>query len=98
MNPDPIAPLRLNPDLPPRLEDIIHHALEKDRDLRYQHASDMRAELQRLKRDTGTGRLPVASSGTIPVAQEGGSQVAVQQPVPGSGSTPAVTPSSSAAV
>jgi serine/threonine protein kinase/tetratricopeptide (TPR) repeat protein len=97
LNRAPVAPVRLNPDLPAELERIINRALEKDRELRYQSAKEMRAELQRLKRDTGTGRLPVSSSGTIPVAQEG-SQVAVQQPVPGSGSTPAVTPSSSAAV
>src|SRR5262249_24319514 len=64
---DPIPAVRLNPDLPPKLEDVINRALEKDRDLRYQHASDMRAELQRLKRDTGTGRMSVASSGTVPV-------------------------------
>jgi eukaryotic-like serine/threonine-protein kinase len=49
----PIPAIRLNPDLPPKLEDIISRAMEKDRELRYQHASDMRAELQRLKRDTG---------------------------------------------
>src|ERR1700730_12485809 len=97
LNRAPVAPVRLNPDLPAELERIINRALEKDRELRYQSAKEMRAELQRLKRDTGTGRLPVASSGTIAVAQEG-SQVAVQQPVPGSGSTPAVTPSSSTAV
>jgi eukaryotic-like serine/threonine-protein kinase len=48
--------VRLNPDLPPRLEDIIHRALEKDRELRYQHASDMRSELLRLKRDTDSSR------------------------------------------
>jgi eukaryotic-like serine/threonine-protein kinase len=52
----PIPPVRLNPDLPPKLEDIISRALEKDRNLRYQHASDMRAELQRLKRDTESGQ------------------------------------------
>ena len=53
---DPVPAIRLNPDLSPKLEDIINRALEKDRDLRYQHASDMRAELQRLKRDTDSGR------------------------------------------
>jgi eukaryotic-like serine/threonine-protein kinase len=55
----PVPPIRLNPDLPARLEDVIHRALEKDRDLRYQHASDMRSELKRLKRDTDSGRSAV---------------------------------------
>jgi eukaryotic-like serine/threonine-protein kinase len=48
--------VRLNPDLPQRLEDIINKALEKDSNLRYQHATDMRTDLQRLKRDTDSGR------------------------------------------
>ena len=52
LNRAPVAPVRLNPDVPPRLEEIINRALEKDRNLRYQYASEMRAELQRLKRDT----------------------------------------------
>jgi eukaryotic-like serine/threonine-protein kinase len=60
----PTPPIRLNPDLPPKLEDITNKALEKDRNLRYQHAADMRADLQRLKRDTESGR---AAAFTTPV-------------------------------
>jgi Protein kinase domain len=55
----PISPVRLNPDLPPKLEEIIYKALEKDRDIRYQHASDIRTDLKRLKRDTSSGRTTV---------------------------------------
>jgi serine/threonine protein kinase/Tfp pilus assembly protein PilF len=53
---EPIAAVRLNPDLPLRLEEIIRKALEKDRNLRYQHAADLRADLQRFKRDSDSGR------------------------------------------
>jgi serine/threonine protein kinase/tetratricopeptide (TPR) repeat protein len=56
LNRDPVAPIRINPDIPPALQEVICTALEKDRDLRYQSAADMRAELQRLKRDTESGR------------------------------------------
>jgi serine/threonine protein kinase/tetratricopeptide (TPR) repeat protein len=51
----PVSPARLNPDLPAKLEEIMNKALEKDRDLRYQHASDVRADLKRLKRETESG-------------------------------------------
>jgi serine/threonine protein kinase/tetratricopeptide (TPR) repeat protein len=99
LNRAPVAVVRLNHNVPPKLEDIINRALEKDRNLRYQHASDMRAELQRLKRDTETGRVIAARSGAVPAAHESGSQVATPQPVPVSESTPSVasSPSSNAA-
>jgi serine/threonine protein kinase/tetratricopeptide (TPR) repeat protein len=70
----PTAPLRFNPDLPTGLEDIIYKALEKDRNLRYQHASEMRADLQRLRRDTETGRLGISSSGTVTAASTPGAR------------------------
>src|SRR5208337_4877500 len=56
LNRAPISPLRLNPDLPPKLEEIISKALEKDADMRYQGASELRTDLKRLKRDTDSGR------------------------------------------
>ena len=56
LNRTPVAPIRVNPDIPPALQEVIHRALEKDSNLRYQHAADMRVELQRLKRDTESGR------------------------------------------
>ncbi len=82
----PVAPVRLNPDLPSRLEEIINKALEKDSNLRYQHAADMRADLQRLKRDTDSGRTAqqsvpmegVALSGAAPVPAP--SRTSINQP------------------
>src|SRR6201993_2350937 len=89
---DPPPPIRFNRDIPPKLEDIISRALEKDRNLRYQHASEMRAELQRLKRDTEPGRAAAVSSGRVYATQDSGSAVA---PVPSPALAP--SPSSSAA-
>ncbi len=94
---DPPPAIRFNRDIPPKLEDIISKALEKDRNLRYQNAADMRTDLQRLKRDTETGRVTAASSGVVAVAQESGAQV-TQPPSPASGSSPALAPSASSAV
>jgi serine/threonine protein kinase/tetratricopeptide (TPR) repeat protein len=91
---DPVPAVRLNPDVPAELEHIINRALEKDRELRYQHASEMRSELQRLKRDTEIGRAIAAGSGTVAGAQESGAhQLAAEPPLPTS--SPALTPSPS---
>ena len=70
LNRAPVSPVRLNPDLPVKLEDIVNKALEKDRNLRYQSAADIRADLQRLKRDTESGRAVAHSSGSMPAMPE----------------------------
>ncbi|HSB76498.1 MAG TPA: protein kinase [Terriglobales bacterium] len=81
----PIAPVRLNPDVPPKLEELLNKALEKDARLRYQTASDMRADLQRLKRDSDSSRqMPVAVAGSAAL------QSALNQPAQGSGSSAVV--------
>ncbi len=95
LNRAPVPPVRLNPDVPAELERIINRALEKDRELRYQHASDMRSELQRLKRDTDSGRIsasaaPVAESGAVPLAAP-----AMHSPAPASSAATSSLPSSS---
>jgi eukaryotic-like serine/threonine-protein kinase len=66
LNRNPVAPVRLNPDLPTKLEEIITKALEKERKLRYQSAAEIRTDLQRLKRDTGSGRAPAATAQVEP--------------------------------
>jgi tetratricopeptide (TPR) repeat protein/predicted Ser/Thr protein kinase len=66
----PVPPVRINPEVPPKLEEIIDKCLEKERNLRYQHASEICTDLQRLRRDTESGRVVAAGTGTVPL-QEG---------------------------
>jgi eukaryotic-like serine/threonine-protein kinase len=92
----PTPPIRLNPDLPSEMERIVSKSLEKDRNLRYQHAADMRADLQRLKRDTDTGRAVAASSGSVAAVQDfAQSPVA---PAAASGSSAAARPASASSM
>jgi eukaryotic-like serine/threonine-protein kinase len=64
LNRTPPPTVKLNPDIPSGLEQIINKALEKDRNLRYQHAADIRADLKRLKRDTDSGRAARGGPGS----------------------------------
>jgi eukaryotic-like serine/threonine-protein kinase len=87
LNRAPLPPLRFNPDVPARLDEIINKALEKDRDMRYQHASDIRSDLKRLQRDSGSGHRSAAqtqesSEGIVPGEVQQG---ATSGPMPSSG-------------
>ena len=83
---DPPSAIRLNREVPSKLEDIINKALEKDRNLRYQHASEMRSDLQRLKRDTESGRAAVRSSGSGAAIDGIGTQAGMARTTPATGS------------
>jgi serine/threonine protein kinase len=88
LNRTPAATVRLNPDVPSKLEDVINKALEKDRDLRYQNASDIRADLKRVKRDSDTGRS--ASYKALPT-EESSARLSNSSP----GSSPGLSQASS---
>jgi eukaryotic-like serine/threonine-protein kinase len=101
----PVAPVRLNPDLPPRLEEVTNKALEKDRNLRYQQAAEMRADLQRIKRDLDSSGRSIAPDSTAQAPYVGATPAAGTssgQPPSGSGSAASAswstTQSSSAVV
>jgi eukaryotic-like serine/threonine-protein kinase len=96
----PVSPVRLNPDLPAELEHIINRALEKDRNLRYQHASEMRAELQRTKRDTDSSRSGLLAAEPAAAAGSSGRVAAAEStPVPAIMQTPSAgTPAAQTAV
>jgi Tol biopolymer transport system component len=91
LNRTPVAPVRLNPTLPARLEDIINKAIEKDRELRYQHASEIRSDLKRLLRDSGSGRHAASDSAASIGDAAAASQLSSAQPA-----APAASASSSA--
>src|SRR5208282_6487683 len=68
----PVPPVRINPEVPPKLEEIISKCLEKDREVRCQSAAELRADLKRLKRDTDSNRVLAQSSGSVSAVSETG--------------------------
>jgi len=90
LNRAPVPPLRLNPEIPPKLEEVIHKALEKDREVRCQSAAELRADLKRLKRDTDSTRAVATVSGAAP-------SVGATLGSPAGGASPAPTTAGSGA-
>jgi eukaryotic-like serine/threonine-protein kinase len=80
LNRAPVLVARLKPELPPKLEEIINKALEKDRKLRYQTASDIRTDLQRLKRDTDSARVPATTTALVGAGEQRGIRWKVMVP------------------
>ena len=96
LNRIPVSPIRLNPELPPKMEDIVNKAIDKDRNLRYQHAAELRTDLQRLKRDLDSGHSPISAAAAAvshDTAQHCGTQ---HEDIKKSDSVPARTSSSDA--
>jgi serine/threonine protein kinase/Tol biopolymer transport system component len=77
LNRTPIAAVRLNPEVQPKLEEIINKALEKDRDLRYRHASDIGTDLKRLRRDSGSGRISTTQAVQQPAPERANSSASI---------------------
>jgi eukaryotic-like serine/threonine-protein kinase len=100
LNRAPLPPTRFNPDVPPRLDEIIDKSLEKDRDMRYQHASEIRSDLKRLQRDSGSGHRSIVQAQESPerTTQQGSLSVTVPSAIAGSATAHSghqVTPSGS---
>src|SRR3984957_8224516 len=96
LNRAPLQPLRFNPGLPARLEEIVDKALEKDRDMRYQHASEVRSDLKRLQRDSGSGHRSALQSQETPESIAALSATSWHTPT--AGTSPAAPPAASSQV